>query len=58
MKLRAYGFKEIFHPDCKHHVFPVRNWESLPPQNIELFELLPPTEVVDSCEHQTNVQLS
>ncbi|SHF19708.1 hypothetical protein SAMN05444392_11029 [Seinonella peptonophila] len=22
------------------------------------FELLPPTEVVDSCEHQTNVQLS
>lgn len=30
--LRAYGFKEIFHPQCKHHVFPVRNLEILPPQ--------------------------
>lgn len=34
--LRAYGFKEIFHPSCKHHVFPVRNLESLPPQIKEL----------------------
>lgn len=23
--LRNYGFKEIFHPGCKHHVFPVRD---------------------------------
>ncbi|SHE66415.1 Phage minor capsid protein 2 [Seinonella peptonophila] len=30
--LRAYEFKEIFHPSCKHHVFPVRNLEALPPQ--------------------------